>query len=374
MHGKPELKDAMILIAFGVLLFVGATHLPAVWGAVAGVCQLLMPLLMGALFAFVLNVPMSGFERMFMQLGKKLGKKLSVVPVRVVSLLLTLAGIALAFTMAVALVIPELVSSVRSIIPLVQERLPEWIEFAADQGLDVTGLTKQLQSFDIGNLSTSMPSLMGSAVHIATNTVTSVGSAALGLVIAVYLLLGKHNFCRQALMLAMAHLPERVVYKWRYVCNLVNKTYAKFLSGQFVEAIILGCLMYCSFKLFRLPYAGLTAYLTGLCAFVPYVGAALSCAAAAVLTLLVAPQKVIICVVVYLVTQFIENQFIYPRVVGGSVGLAPMWTLVAALIGGKLFGVVGIVFFIPLASVVYTLVREDTYRRLARGGEDAADA
>ena len=124
--------------------------------------------------------------------------------------------------------------------------------------------------------------------------------------------------------------------------------------------------MYTTFKLFGLPYAGITAYLTGLCAFVPYVGALLSGAAGVVLTLLANPLQVPVCLVVYLATQFVENQFIYPRVVGGSVGLAPMWALLAALVGGKLFGVIGIVFFIPLASVIYTLVRDDTKMKLAR--------
>ena len=196
----------------------------------------------------------------------------------------------------------------------------------------------------------------------------------LGMVVAIYLLLGKHNFSRQALMIARANLPAGVVQKIRFVGNLACETYAKFLSGQFVEAIILGCLMYTTFKIFGLPYAGITAYLTGLCAFVPYVGAFLSGASGVVLTLLADPVKAPICLVVYLATQFIENQFIYPRVVGGSVGLAPMWALLAAIVGGKLFGVVGIVFFIPLASVIYTLVRDDTLAKLARKqGQDALD-
>lgn len=196
----------------------------------------------------------------------------------------------------------------------------------------------------------------------------------LGMVIAIYLLLGKHNFSRQALMIARANLPAGVVQKIRFVGNLACETYAKFLSGQFVEAIILGCLMYTTFKIFGLPYAGITAYLTSLCAFVPYVGAFLSGASGVVLTLLADPVKAPICLVVYLATQFIENQFIYPRVVGGSVGLAPMWALLAAIVGGKLFGVVGIVFFIPLASVIYTLVRDDTLAKLARKqGQDALD-
>lgn len=369
-----KLKDALFLIAFGVVLYVGMTHLSTVLAAVSSVVDLLLPVLIGAIFAFVLNVPVSGLERMFQQAGKSLGRELPVIPVRVASLLITLAGIVLAFVGAVALVIPELIESARSIIPLAQEKIPEWIAFAEANGIDLSGLVQQMSELSQKVSADGASSLVGSAAVIARSTILTAGNTMLGMVIAIYLLLGKHNFSRQALMIARANLPAGVVQKIRFVGNLACETYAKFLSGQFVEAIILGCLMYTTFKIFGLPYAGITAYLTSLCAFVPYVGAFLSGASGVVLTLLADPVKAPICLVVYLATQFIENQFIYPRVVGGSVGLAPMWALLAAIVGGKLFGVVGIVFFIPLASVIYTLVRDDTLAKLARKqGQDALD-
>ena len=369
-----KLKDALFLIAFGVVLYVGMTHLSTVLAAVSSVVDLLLPVLIGAIFAFVLYVPMSGLERMFQQAGKSLGRELPVIPVRVASLLITLAGIVLAFVGAVALVIPELIESARSIIPLAQEKIPEWIAFAEANGIDLSGLVQQMSELSQKVSADGASSLVGSAAVIARSTILTAGNTMLGMVIAIYLLLGKHNFSRQALMIARANLPAGVVQKIRFVGNLACETYAKFLSGQFVEAIILGCLMYTTFKIFGLPYAGITAYLTSLCAFVPYVGAFLSGASGVVLTLLADPVKAPICLVVYLATQFIENQFIYPRVVGGSVGLAPMWALLAAIVGGKLFGVVGIVFFIPLASVIYTLVRDDTLAKLARKqGQDALD-
>lgn len=369
-----KLKDALFLIAFGVVLYVGMTHLSTVLAAVSSVVDLLLPVLIGAIFAFVLNVPMSGLERMFQQAGKSLGRELPVIPVRVASLLITLAGIVLAFVGAVALVIPELIESARSIIPLAQEKIPEWIAFAEANGIDLSGLVQQMSELSQKVSADGASSLVGSAAVIARSTILTAGNTMLGMVIAIYLLLGKHNFSRRALMIARANLPAGVVQKIRFVGNLACETYAKFLSGQFVEAIILGCLMYTTFKIFGLPYAGITAYLTSLCAFVPYVGAFLSGASGVVLTLLADPVKAPICLVVYLATQFIENQFIYPRVVGGSVGLAPMWALLAAIVGGKLFGVVGIVFFIPLASVIYTLVRDDTLAKLARKqGQDALD-
>ena len=155
------------------------------------------------------------------------------------------------------------------------------------------------------------------------------------------------------------------------MAGLLRDTYARFLSGQCVEAIILGLLILIAFTIFRLPYAGITAMLTSICAFIPYIGAFCACGIGALLTLLAEPSKVIVCIIVYLVVQFIENQFIYPNVVGSSVGLSPLWTLIAVFVGGKLFGLLGMILFIPLAAVLYILVREDANRRLELKARDS---
>ena len=116
----------------------------------------------------------------------------------------------------------------------------------------------------------------------------------------------------------------------------------------------------------RWPPAWPCSVLTAVCSFIPYFGAYFSCALGALLTLLVSPIKALLCVAVFLVVQFCEGQFIYPRVVGSSVGLPAMWTLVAALLGGNFFGILGMIFFIPLTAVIYQLLREDVAERLKR--------
>ena len=128
--------------------------------------------------------------------------------------------------------------------------------------------------------------------------------------------------------------------------------------------MILGVRITLAFSVFRSPYGSLVWMLTAICAISPYVGALLSCVVSVFLVLLVDPVLAVRCLIVYLAVQFIENQFIYPRVVGKSVGLSPFYTLVAAMIGGKLFGIIGIIFFIPLTAVVIELVKEDAFRRL----------
>ncbi len=360
-------SDPWLLILFGVGLFAAFMNLSAVLALLGHVAELVFPILLGLLMAFVLNVPMRGFEK---RLDKLLPRAKKLVPG--LSLLLTLAAILLAFILAGTLLVPALVSSIQSLIPVIQAKWPEWMELLNSYEVDTSLITEWAASFDVAGLSYNMGDLLGRVVNGLRGVLSLMTSLIFGLVIAIYLLLSKDRLGPQAKKLVYAYLKEPAADRLCYVARLSSDVYAKFLSGQCVEAILLGCLIFAAFTIFRLPYAALTGFLTGLFAFIPYVGAFLSLFLGALLTLLVAPGKLLLCVIVYSAVQFTENQFIYPHVVGSSVGLAPLWTLIAALIGGKLFGLPGIIFFIPLAAVVYSLLREDVNRRLERKAQRKA--
>ena len=202
------------------------------------------------------------------------------------------------------------------------------------------------------------------AAGAVSATVNLVVTASFALIISVYLSLGAQSLGHQARTLVRAYLkPGHAAWVLKF-CRLFRQSFANFLTGQCSEAVILGMLMSLAFSLFRIPYGSLVGMLTAICAIIPYVGALLSCVISVFLVLLVDPLLAVRALLVYLAVQFIENQFIYPRVVGKSVGLSPLYTLVAAMIGGKLFGILGILFFIPLTAVVLELVKEDVCRRL----------
>lgn len=351
-------------------------HLDVVIGALSAVINIFFPVLLGLGFAFVLNVPVSGIERMLGRLVERLPKEKRPQPglVTVASIVLVLIAIAGVAVMAVTMLVPELIASARTVAPLLAERLPEIERVLAAEGVDVDKLMAWLQpaagsasrsqglqglmNFGLGSIATSV-------FAAARSTVSVVSSTVFAFVIAVYVLASKRVLGRQVNRMMDAHLAPRHASRIRHVAALATDTYSKFLSGQCLEACILGTLIFIAFSLFRLPYAGLIGFLTAVFAFVPYVGAFASCAIGAFLTLLASPGQAIICVIVYLAVQFVENQFIYPHVVGSSVGLSALWTLIAALVGGKLFGIVGIVFFIPIVAVLYELVRQWTNTRLA---------
>ena len=374
-------RRALFLIAFGVCLYAAMMHLDVVLGALSAAVDIFFPVLLGLGFAFVLNVPVSGMERLLHRAvgllpeGRRPGEG-AITMASIVLVLIAIAGVAV---LGVTMLVPELIASARTVAPLLAERLPEIEECLAANGVDVEKLAQFFQGAGAssataaagsgaqGLLNLGLGSIASSVFAAARSTVSVLSGSVFAFVIAVYVLASKRTLGRQVNRVMDAHLAPGHAARIRHVASLATDTYSKFLSGQCLEACILGILIFLAFSLFRLPYAGLIGFLTALFAFVPYVGA--------FLTLLASPEHALLCVIVYLAVQFIENQFIYPHVVGSSVGLSALWTLIAALVGGKLFGIVGIVFFIPIVAVLYELFRQWTNARLAereaRGGAAA---
>lgn len=361
-----KLKHNFLLVAFGVALYAILMNIGAVYGVLGKILQLSLPVVIGFVLAFILNVPMKGFEKLFSKLFKKSKKEPKKKAISIISLCLTLICVIFVIAIIATMLIPELISSIESLYRLVAKKAPEWIEMLKSYDIDTTKLSEWFSSLNfeslISKVTNSAGTIITSVVGFASSAVSGVTQFLISVIIAIYILLSKDKLSNQIKILIDAHLKKKTADKIYHICSLVNNTYSKFLSGQCIEACILGVLIFISFTIFRIPYASLIGVLTAVCAFVPYIGAFASCFIGAFLILLVNPSQVIICVIVYLVVQFIENQFIYPNVVGNSVGLSPLWTLIAVLIGGSLMGLFGMIFFIPLCAVLITLLKEHTNR------------
>ena len=314
--------------------------------------------------AFVLSVPVRG-------LAKALSRVLPHAKERQIdslSLILTLVCVVAIIALLCIIAIPQLAASVKSIAVLIREQWPDWAALLQRYGVDTATLSEHLAVLDwkaaLEKLLSGADLVIGSVVSAAGSTVSMIANASISLVIMFYVLLGWRELGSQSKRALYAYCKETVADRICYIAKLAHDTYAKFLSGQCVEVLILGTLIFLSFSVFRIPYAGLTAVLTAAFAFIPYIGAFLSCLFGVLLTLLADPGRALLCLVVYQAAQFVENQFIYPHVVGNSVGLSPFWTLLAVLLGGKLFGVIGIIFFIPLMALISQLLHESIERRL----------
>lgn len=363
-------RHHFFLVGFGVGLYAVLMHLGEVGTLLDKVSSVLSPLLMGAVFAFILNVPMRSIEQILSAWTARRGRSKSPALLRIPSLILTLLLILMVLLLVVTMVIPNLAQSLGSLFQLWQEKLPELTVNLQGLGVQLPESLSLPTAQDLQGLLSDftgkMPSVVQSVAGAAASTVGAVATAGIAFVVALYILIYKEELSSQSKDLLCAYTSEQFAARACSIAELIDRKFSSFLSGQCIEAVILGLLMFFAFTLFRLPYAGLVGALTAVTSFIPYVGSYLSCFIGALLIFLVSPVQCVVSIVVYQVTQFIENQFIYPRVVGGSVGLSPFWTFVAVMLGGNLFGVLGMVFFIPIASVIFELVRESVQGRLNR--------
>ena len=335
------------------------------------IINMVSPFIIGSGLAFVLNVPMRGIERWFGTVKKKSLR-------RAVAIVLTFVFLGLVLFFVFRLLLPQIIETVENLV----ERLPDFLNGAIDKvNAFLTGHPQVMEwlntNTNFGEMDWS--SLVNKAVEIASGSVTAILSglfsmvgdlftgvfnAVIAVVFCVYCLARKEILARQFRRLAYSFLPERFCDKTVRILRLTNATFSNFISGQCVEACILGSLFAIAMSIFRMPYIPLISVLIAVTALVPIVGAFVGCILGAFFILVNDPLQAVWFVVMFLALQQFENNVIYPKVVGKSVGLPGMWVLLAVTVGGEVMGVAGMLLMIPLTSVLYSLLREITAKRL----------
>ena len=347
------------MLIFAIFLAV-AFHLDKMPDFFSYLIGITFPLLIGAVLAFVLNVPMRGFENIIKKIDKK--DKLKDGVVLGIALVLTILSTLLVIALVIVIMIPTLVSSVKQMYETLRQQLPTIIKTLEGLGIDAERVESILAEKTwqewIGLVGNSAGNVLGKVMSGASTTLSGVGSAGIGIVICVYILLDKHALARRFTKLLGLVFKDEMKEKVIKLGRVINSTYSSFLTGQCVEAVILGGLMFVCLSLFRVPYAALISVLAGVFSFIPFIGSFLACGFGALLIVLTNPIMALVEIVVFLVVQFVEGQFIYPKVVGNSVGLPSIFTLLAAILGGEMLGVIGMIFSIPLTAVIYTLLRD----------------
>ena len=294
-------------------------------------------------------------------------------PVCLVLTLLVVAGILAVVTF---LVIPELARTLLALangIPPFLAKAQGWVTEWISGHPEFTDLVNRLD-IDWQRLGTEIVSalqngagaLLNSTVGIINSAVNVIVNFFLGFIFACYVLMNKENLGRQVDKLITAYIPARRAQRLRQVASLSYKTFASFLSGQCLEACILGMMFFVVLSVFRFPFALLISVLVAFTALIPIFGAIIAWIVGAILIFTVSPIQALWFLILFQVLQQIEGNLIYPHVVGSSVGLPSIWVLVAVTIGGSTMGVIGMLVFIPLCSVLYALLRDATNRRLAK--------
>lgn len=365
---ETKTKQYLLVTVIGVSLFAALMNLPVVLAFAGKVVSLILPVIVGAILALFINVPLSGIEKRLKRFFDKGRKKPSDKQLHIISFILTILCVLFVLTLVLTLLVPEIVRSSQRLYIQLEAKIPEWLVYLESHSANAQWLEDLLADIDLEhimqNISGSIDSFLMNVANVLSSTISIVIMAAFSIIISIYMTLGKDRVCRHARKLVSAYMKPAWAENIFHISQVFSQSFAKFLSGQCSEAVILGSLMFLAFTIFKLPYGSLVGVLTAVCAIIPYVGAFVSGGISVVLALLISPTLAVRCLVVYIAVQFIENQLIYPRVVGGSVGLPPLYTLIAAMIGGKLFGIIGIIFFIPLMAVVVELVKEDVAKRL----------
>ena len=328
---------------------------------------LISPFVLGAALAFILNVPMRAIEKLLGGVSKP-GVR------RALALLLTFVAIILVLALVVILLIPQIDATAKTFIaelPGFFRRVEVVIsEFLAENPQILQWLTENtnFENFDWASIVQKAVEIAGNSVSsIVNGAFSAVGSvfsvalnAVIGLVFALYCLGRKEILARQGRRLIYSLLPEKACDEIVRILRMTNSAFSNFISGQCLEALILGCMFAVSMAIFNMPYIPLVSVLIAVTALVPIVGAFVGCIVGALFILVDSPMLAVWFVVMFLVLQQIEGNLIYPKVVGTSIGLPGMWVLVAVTVGGDTMGITGMLVMIPLAAVVYSLMREFT--------------
>lgn len=375
---KKQMKNIMLLILFTVMLYVGLQNIDVVLGVLGTMIGLVFPFILGGGIAFVLNVPMSFLERNIFGRGRLKDSRRAAKAARPVSLILALLLVILIIMIAGFVILPELGNTVMGLGKGIEtgiRNLQIWIDSTFQNNSAIVEWANSLEiepqkmvDSIMGVLQNGVNNILSSAVTVTVGIANTAMNASIAFVFACYILIQKEKLMVQAKKALFALLPEKTVKYLLHVCSLASNTFSRFVTGQCIEAVILGTMFFIAMTIFRFPYAMLVGVLIAFTALIPIFGAFIGCAISFLLILLVSPVKALLFLILFLVLQQIEGNLIYPHVVGGSVGLPSVWVLVAVTVGGSLMGVAGMLIFIPLVSVIYALFREWMYKSLKKKG------
>ena len=372
---KLSMKKIRELIIFTVLLVVALWKFEVVIDVLKTIWGIIFPFVLGGAIAFVINVPMSFLEKKIfgkIKEGNKAGEKLA----RPISLLLTIILAVGVIILVMFGVIPQLTRTIASLMMSIANFIPQmqdWIREFSHNNQDIMKLVDQVQFNPNQAIKWGISILGSGAGNMMNTTMSAVGSIVSGFAtffiafsFACYILFQKEKLYIQIRKIFFAFISRKKAEAFLKICSLTYRTFANFLAGQCLEAVILGSMFVVTLSILKMPYALLIGTLIAFTALIPIFGAFIGCALGCFLIFMVSPKQAVLFIIVFLILQQIEGNLIYPHVVGGSVGLPSIWVLAAVTIGGNLMGIVGMLVFIPIVSVIYTIFREFVYMRLKK--------
>jgi len=376
---KEKMKQIRWLMLLAAALILGIIYSDRVFAGINFAFQITKPFLYGGVIAFVLNLPMKAFENKMLKKWK--GKAASRMK-RPLCMVLSVVAVFLVITIVIGTVVPQVTVTAAEVgrkIPAFVDRMTEELEKLAADYPELAEKVAALETIEINwdtvvdtvidFLKNGAGDMLTSTVSVASGIIGGIVNIVIAFIFALYILSQKEKLGNQCTRIISAYLPEKLGDKILEVCSMLHKNFSNFITGQCLEAVILGTLFVIFMTIFRMPYALMIGVLISFTALIPIVGAFIGCIVGAFLILIDDPLLAMWFVIMFLIIQQIEGNLIYPKVVGNSVGLPSIWVLMAVSLGGSLFGIAGMLFFIPLLSTVYALIREGVNRRNAEKGK-----
>lgn len=368
-----NMKNAIFLISFAIILMFLLENISGLSSYFRRILSIISPFIIGAAIAFIMNNPMMFIERTFFSERSPLGKIKETFK-RPLSYVVTLILFVATILIVLLIIIPELVTTIQEL----TVKLPEYWNnvqvFVVKNLIDNPQITDWINNINVDWVSIEQSIIsffqrsalnwVGNTFSFATSLVGNIITIVVAFIFSIYILLQKETLIRQFKKIILAFTPARIGQRIFYIGNLSNTAFSNFISGQLLEALIIGGLFLIAMVIFRFPYALMISLTIAVTALIPIVGAFIGCVIGAFLILVESPIQAFWFVIMFLIIQQIEGNLIYPHVVGKASGLPSIWILVAVTVGGSLMGILGILLFIPIGSILYTLLKESVNHRL----------
>ena len=381
---KKNIRKILLIITYTILLCFAIIKFDVLLNVLGYILNLLKPFIFGFCIAFILNIPLSRIENSFRKKDNKKKKvsnsrakheelatkkqKRTNPKLRVLSIILSLLIFIGIIFLTLFLVIPEFINTIsifKDSIPSAFNTCQEWARDLMSNNPEIVEKINEFkpdwqQIYDeAGTWIKSMASgIIGVSIDVIISIFSGIINFFMGIIFAVYMLMQKEKLTSQLKRIVRAYLPDKKAQKLLYIGHITNDTFKKFFGGQFIEAILLGVLCFIGMTIFGMPYALTISVLVGVTALIPVFGAFFGTAIGAILILAVNPMQAFWFVVYIIVLQQIDGNFIYPKIVGDSVGLPGIWVMLAVLVGGNSLGIIGMLIGVPIASVAYKLIKE----------------
>ena len=368
-----RMKKTMFLIVFTIFIWWLFDNIRFVGRGLSLGLGILSPLIIGFVIAFILNKPMSFIEDKLFGKGRVFGK-LNDKFKRPLSFLITVILFILVITVALVLVIPNLIGAGEEL----ADKLPTYFEsfqqYLKDSSIKYSKINELVQKVNFDDVEQSVykfvkggfSSWIGSTFTVFSSVIGGVVSTGIGIVFAVYFLFQKEKLSLGLKKLMYSILPLRIAREVERVAIITKESFSGFLTGQTLDILILGGMFLITMLIFKFPYALMVSVIISISSFVPIVGSFVGLVIGAFLIFVESPKMAGLFIILFFVLQQIESNLIYPRVVGKASGLSSVWILAAVTLGGSLMGVIGIILFVPLFSVIQKLLEEYMDKRLKK--------